>query len=157
MLIDVLCDDCGQPAQEPDGHYYSILIDNGKIARAANVCRLCKLYHIALSDSEEGRMPRDIQKALETLRKRKDHVNYVVASWIKTTETEDSLIDRKYVVNLDGSILSWRSECNLRRDAKSFVTDGWQPYTPKQKIRNTEEALSVVGSALEAQGYRREI
>ena len=156
MLIDVLCYECGQDAREPDDRTYSILIDNGKVTRAADVCRLCKLYHIALNESE-GKVPRDPQKALEALRRRKDHVNYVVAAWIKTTETEDSLIDRRYVVNLDGSISSWRSECNHRRDAKSFVTDGWQPYTPKQKIRNAEEALRVVGSALEAQGYRREI
>ena len=156
MIVDVLCEECGQDAREPDGRFYQIMIDSGRVERAVNVCRLCKLYHIALNERGPGMT--DATKNLTRLRAIRDGVNYVVASWMKTVDDGEDLIDRRYVISLDGTITTKKDVfAGGHRDLKHLETDGWSIYQPKKKPRNTEEALSVVGSALEAQGYRREI
>ena len=157
MIVEVLCEECGQNAREPDGRFYQIMTENGRVERAADVCRLCKLYHIALGN-ERGLSMTDTAKTLARLRAIRDGVNYIVATWMKTVDDGEDLIDRRYVISLDGTITTKKDIfAGGHRDLKHLETDGWSIYQPKKKPRNTEEALSVVGSALEAQGYRREI
>lgn len=148
------CSSCLGALCNPDGSYYSVLIDDGRIAKAADVCRACKIFYLSMKEAEY--LPRDMYAALEKIRQRKDNVNYAVACWIKSTETDDQIIERRYVVNLDGGIRTRLDRCDLKRTVNSYETDGWQDYKPKAKIKTTEDALRVVSEALERQGYQRE-
>lgn len=153
ITVSNVCTDCHGELREPDGTFYTVMLDDHNGARAADVCRICKLYHYALG---EGDMSRDPFAALERLRKKGNGINYAVCCWVKTVEKNGRLIDRRYVVNLDGTISTRLDKCDLKRTAASYVTDGWQTYKPKQRIRNAEHAIRVCMDALEPQGYRRE-
>lgn len=151
------CGECGGSLCNPDGSYYQIMLDDGVKAKALDVCQLCKLYHVGLKESDGRKVPLAALDNLKRLREKGDGVNYTVASWISIEQTDDELIERRYSVHMDGKIFTRLDRCDLNRTAKSYQTAGWEPYKPKAKIRNCEDALKLVGPALEAKGYAREI
>ena len=153
FAVSDVCFDCRSRLRDADGTYTEYLHDDGKVAFAAPVCHYCR----AVRDSEKGagKVPDDLDKRLAHLRSLPTKANYAVALWSKTVMGEDEITERRYAVNLNGSISTRKDTCDLQRRAKSFQTDGWQPYTPKVPIKDVKDALALVQKSLEPQGYRR--
>jgi hypothetical protein len=131
------------------------MYDDGQRAFAAAVCRLCKTVHIELEKAPA--MALDYDKRIEQLREAysRSPANYLVGLWHKVVQRDDKLIERRYVLNLDGSIVTRLDTCDLRRSFNSFEGDGWHEHEYKGKETKIREKFKEVGAKLEEQGYRR--
>ena len=151
-----ICFDCQGRlrARRLDG-FSEIMYDDGQRAFAAAVCRQCKLVHTELQEAPN--VPVDFDKRLEALRKKAEYspANYAVALWSKVVEKDGQYVERRYCVNLDGSVVTRLDYCDLRRTFNSFESDGWHAHEVKGKFKGVRGVLNLVEAALDAQGYRR--
>lgn len=148
-----LCYFCHQPAQDETGRWYTILYDDGRIARGADVCQIDKVIHIALSEVHGVEDP---MKRLKKLRDSEVPYNAACCCWYLVQEKDGDELERQYVVRFDGTIVTRLDRFPKgKRTPNDVITEGWQLYTPKVKIKNVEHALKVVSENLEARGYRR--
>jgi len=148
-----ICFSCHQPAQDSSGRWFTIMYDDGRIARAADVCEIDKLIHIA---EKEARGVEEPTKILKRLRDSEIPYNAACCCWYLSIDRDGDEIERQYVVRFDGTIVTRLDTFPQgKRTVKDVITEGWQPYQPKVKIKNVEHALKVVADALEPRGYRR--
>lgn len=153
MTFSPDCFICHQPAANQDGGWYSILIDDGRIARAADVCMFCKMVHTTLVEANGMEDPK---KRIKRLREQDLQGNYAVCCWYDTREDGDDILERQYVVLLDSRIVTRLDRFpDGKRTAKDVITDGWKIYEPKKKVKDVFAAVEIVSEALEAKGYRR--
>lgn len=152
-----ICFDCRGRLLSPTGSHAEYHFDDGNKSFAAAICLYCKMLRV-FTDWGHVIPLQDLQEVIARLRAHNNGINYAVACWSLVVMDKDAgiITERKYCVNMDGSINTRKDICDLYRTLKSFETDGWEEYKPKIKIKNVEHALHVVGESLEPRGYRRQ-
>lgn len=150
-----ICFDCqGRLRLRRSDSFSEIMYDDGQRAFAAAVCALCKLVHTEL---EKNLMPIDYDKRIEQLREAwaRSQANYLVGLWHKVVQRDNQLIERRYALRLDGTIVTRLDTCDLRRSFNSFEGDGWHEHPYKGSETAIRARFKDVGAKLEEQGYRR--
>lgn len=152
-VTENICFDCGGDLVDDGGTYSEYHYDDNTKAFAAPVCNYCRTIHDLVK--EAPRMPLAFDKRLGQLKSKTTPVNYAVALWTKSEQREDVIIERRYVVNLDGSVVTCKTTCDARRRLQSFNSSGWEPHTLKRRYKTVLELLEAVDKALTSQDYGR--
>lgn len=102
-------------------------------------------------------MPKTFKARYTELKERQKatKANYAVAMWSKLTYDDKRMKERRYVVNMNGTVVTRFDTCDLNRSLHSFETEGWKYYEPKKEYRTLKELLESMDEALTNQGYRR--
>lgn len=149
------CFDCEGKLTGSDGSYFEYYYDDGSKSFAAPVCAYCKRIRIL-----EERHVITKPEVIDLLKKAglPTEANYPVAMWVKVRiDQEEKLItERRYCVNLNGTISTRKDVMNLRRSLQSLRTDGWEEYVlRKTRIKGPKHAIRVLSEALGPQDYQR--
>lgn len=156
-VVEDICFDCGGKLKGEDGSFSEYHYDDGRVSFAAPICVYCKMIRVFVD--EAPKMPKDFKARFTELqeRRRATRANYAVAMWAKlvTDERAGEMRERRYVVNMNGTLVTRLDVCDLRRSLKSFQGDGWHLHELKHEYKTLKELLEATDKTLTAQEYRR--
>lgn len=153
-VIDNICFDCGGELRSDDGSFSERHFDDGRKAFAAPICAYCKMVHAFAQ--EVGRVPDDFEKRVKHLRALPTEANYLVGLWSKAEQRNGQIVERRYTVNLNGTMATSYTTCDLNRSLKSFNSSGWQPHPiDRSKFRTRIALFEHVNAELTTRGYTR--
>ena len=78
-----------------------------------------------------------------------------VGLWTCTVIKNERIVERRYAVHSNGTILTRVDTCDLHRTIESFTGEGWLRYMPRNKTTDVKQILQLADEDLSAKGYKR--